>query len=229
AAVVAANDAAATQWRIPMARLTDTQLVILSTASRRDDRGVDLPTNVTGEALRKAVDKLICTGLLDEVRAPMARSWPGDAMRKLDPWRFASPSRASKRSGSRMLLWALLQRQALARLPIGPKSKLCFPKIISERNGGAAQTRLRWLQLPRSVGLPDLETHPCPAPSACGPHCSTPRKKKEFVAGAPRRRPAPGPGTRDVRCQSDAPHTDFATESEARSVDRGCPSPSPGT
>jgi hypothetical protein len=33
------------------ARLTDTQLVILSSASRRNDRGVDLPTNVTGEIL----------------------------------------------------------------------------------------------------------------------------------------------------------------------------------
>src|SRR6266446_892811 len=63
------NDAAPTKWRIPMARLTDTQLVILSTASRRNDRGVDLPANVTGEALRKAVDKLIRTGLLEEVRA----------------------------------------------------------------------------------------------------------------------------------------------------------------
>jgi hypothetical protein len=52
-----------------MARLTDTQLVILSTASRRNDRGVDLPTNVTGEAVRKAVAKLIRTGLLEEVRA----------------------------------------------------------------------------------------------------------------------------------------------------------------
>jgi len=52
-----------------MARFTDTQLVILSTASRRNDRGVDLPTNVTGEALRKAVDKLIRAGLLEEVRA----------------------------------------------------------------------------------------------------------------------------------------------------------------
>ena len=51
-----------------MARLTDIQLVILSTASRRNDRGVDLPTNVTGEAVRKAVDKLIRTGLLEEVR-----------------------------------------------------------------------------------------------------------------------------------------------------------------
>jgi hypothetical protein len=52
-----------------MSRLTDTQLIILSSASQRNDRGVDLPANVTGEALRKAVDKLIRAGLLEEVRA----------------------------------------------------------------------------------------------------------------------------------------------------------------
>src|SRR5215467_9982859 len=50
-------------------RLTDTQRVILSSASQRNDRGVDLPENVTGEALCKAVDKLIRAGLLEEVRA----------------------------------------------------------------------------------------------------------------------------------------------------------------
>jgi hypothetical protein len=44
-----------------MSRLTDTQRIILSSASRRNDRGVDLPANVTGEALRKAVDKLVRT------------------------------------------------------------------------------------------------------------------------------------------------------------------------
>jgi hypothetical protein len=52
-----------------MSRLTDTQLVILSAASQRDDRGVDLPANVKGEAARKAADKLIRAGLLEEVRA----------------------------------------------------------------------------------------------------------------------------------------------------------------
>ena len=52
-----------------MPRLTNTQRTILSSASRRNDRGVDLPANVTGEALRKAVDKLIRAGLLEEVRA----------------------------------------------------------------------------------------------------------------------------------------------------------------
>ena len=44
---------------IPMPKLTDTQLIILSTASQRDDRGVELPANLKGGAARKAVDKLI--------------------------------------------------------------------------------------------------------------------------------------------------------------------------
>jgi len=52
-----------------MSRLTNTQLTILSSASRRNDRGVDLPANVTDEPVRKAVDKLIRAGLLEEVRA----------------------------------------------------------------------------------------------------------------------------------------------------------------
>ena len=52
-----------------MARLTDTHLVILSTASQRDDRGVELPANVKGEAARKLVDKLMRAGLLEEVGA----------------------------------------------------------------------------------------------------------------------------------------------------------------
>ena len=52
-----------------MSRLTDTQRIILSTASQRDDRGVELPANIKGEAARKAVDKLIHAGLLEEVRA----------------------------------------------------------------------------------------------------------------------------------------------------------------
>jgi len=67
--VVAANDAARTQWRIPMARLTDTQLIILSAASQRDDRGVELPANLKGEAARKVVATLIRARLLEEVRS----------------------------------------------------------------------------------------------------------------------------------------------------------------
>jgi Protein of unknown function (DUF3489) len=52
-----------------MARLTDTQLIILSAASKRDDRGVELPAHIKGEAARKVVEKLIRAGLLEEVRA----------------------------------------------------------------------------------------------------------------------------------------------------------------
>jgi hypothetical protein len=52
-----------------MSKLTDTQLVILSAASQRDDRGVKLSANVNGEAARKAADKLIRAGLLEEVGA----------------------------------------------------------------------------------------------------------------------------------------------------------------
>jgi hypothetical protein len=69
AVAVAANDAAPTRWRIPMSKLTDTQLIILSAASQRDDRGVELPANLQGKAARKVVDKLIRAGLLEEVRA----------------------------------------------------------------------------------------------------------------------------------------------------------------
>src|SRR5271166_1863366 len=54
---------------IPMSKLTDTQLVILCAASQRDDRGVELPRHIKGEAARKVVDKLIRAGLLEEVRS----------------------------------------------------------------------------------------------------------------------------------------------------------------
>jgi Protein of unknown function (DUF3489) len=52
-----------------MPKLTDTQLLILSAASQRDDRGVEVPENLQGEASRKAVDKLIRAKLLEKVRA----------------------------------------------------------------------------------------------------------------------------------------------------------------
>ena len=52
-----------------MSKLTDTQRIILSVASQRDDRGVELPPTVKDEVARKAVDKLIRAGLLEEVRA----------------------------------------------------------------------------------------------------------------------------------------------------------------
>jgi uncharacterized protein DUF3489 len=52
-----------------MSKLTDTQLIILSAASQRGDRVVELPANVKGDTARKVVAKLIRAGLLEEVAA----------------------------------------------------------------------------------------------------------------------------------------------------------------
>jgi Protein of unknown function (DUF3489) len=50
-------------------KLTDTQLVTLSAASQREDRGIVLPPNLKGGAAQKLVAKLIALGLVEEVRA----------------------------------------------------------------------------------------------------------------------------------------------------------------
>ena len=52
-----------------MSKLTDTQLVTLSAASQREDRGVVLPPNLKGGAAQKLVAKLIELGLVEEIRA----------------------------------------------------------------------------------------------------------------------------------------------------------------
>jgi hypothetical protein len=50
-------------------KLTDTQLVILSAASQREDRGIVLPPNLKGGAAQKLVAKLIDLGFAEEIRA----------------------------------------------------------------------------------------------------------------------------------------------------------------
>jgi Protein of unknown function (DUF3489) len=52
-----------------MVRLTDSQLVILSAASQREDRGVEPLANVQGKAAGKVVAKLVRAGLLEEIKA----------------------------------------------------------------------------------------------------------------------------------------------------------------
>jgi hypothetical protein len=53
---------------IPM-NLTDTQLVLLSAASLREDGGIQLSSNLKGAAARKVLDKLRTEGLIEEVAA----------------------------------------------------------------------------------------------------------------------------------------------------------------
>jgi hypothetical protein len=47
--------------------LTDTQLVILSAASQREDRGIELSSTLKGAAARKVVGKLLTEGLIEEI------------------------------------------------------------------------------------------------------------------------------------------------------------------
>jgi hypothetical protein len=55
-----------------MAKLSDTQLVILSTACQRDDRLVlPLPDRLKGGAATKVISSLIAKGLVKEVRAKL--------------------------------------------------------------------------------------------------------------------------------------------------------------
>jgi hypothetical protein len=50
-------------------KLTDTQLVILSAASQRDDRAAEGPANLKGGAARNVIAKLLSNGLLEKVPA----------------------------------------------------------------------------------------------------------------------------------------------------------------
>ena len=50
-------------------QFSDTQLVILSKASQREDRAVELPPNLKGGAAQKVVAKLMDNDLVEEVRA----------------------------------------------------------------------------------------------------------------------------------------------------------------
>lgn len=50
-------------------KVTDTQLVLLSRASQRDDGCLEIPENLKGGAVKKVVDKLLRAGLAEEVQA----------------------------------------------------------------------------------------------------------------------------------------------------------------
>jgi hypothetical protein len=52
-----------------MTKLTDTQLAILSSAAKRQDRGVILLERLKGQAARNTVEGLISRGLIKEVKA----------------------------------------------------------------------------------------------------------------------------------------------------------------
>jgi Protein of unknown function (DUF3489) len=50
-------------------KLTDTQLVLLSAASQRDDRALERPSKLTGAAAGKVVAKLLAEGFIEEAQS----------------------------------------------------------------------------------------------------------------------------------------------------------------
>ena len=66
--MVTALSAVTNLTEIPM-KLTDTQFVLLSAASQRQDRGIELARELKGGAAQKFVRKLLSEGLIDEVGA----------------------------------------------------------------------------------------------------------------------------------------------------------------
>src|SRR5215216_3170827 len=68
ASVVTADGAVACRTEDPM-KLSDIQLVVLSAAAQREDRGIALPPKLRGGAAQKFAAKLLREGLVEEVRA----------------------------------------------------------------------------------------------------------------------------------------------------------------
>jgi hypothetical protein len=66
--VVTAQNAVANRMEDPV-KLTDTQLLLLSAASQRDDRALEPPPKLTGGAAGKVMAKLLTEGLVEDVRA----------------------------------------------------------------------------------------------------------------------------------------------------------------
>jgi hypothetical protein len=73
ASVVTAHDAVANRTEVPM-KLTDTQLVVLSAASQRQDGAIELTPNLKAGSAHKVVGRLLSEGLIEEI--PAAGSLP---------------------------------------------------------------------------------------------------------------------------------------------------------
>lgn len=62
-------------------KLTDTHILLLSAASQRDDRLLDLGARLKGSALKTTAEKLLNSGLAEEVPADLDQpSWRSDEM-----------------------------------------------------------------------------------------------------------------------------------------------------
>jgi hypothetical protein len=51
-------------------KLTDMQRVLLSPATKREDRRIVVPANLKGPAARKVIERMISDGVIEECRKP---------------------------------------------------------------------------------------------------------------------------------------------------------------
>jgi hypothetical protein len=79
--------------------LTDTQLVLLSAASRREDGAIVLTPNLKGGAAGKVIGKLLREGLVEEVTA--GASMPVWRRSGAQPSELREPPRLETRTGRR--------------------------------------------------------------------------------------------------------------------------------
>jgi hypothetical protein len=105
-------------------KLTDTQLVLLSAASQREDRAIERPANLKGGAAHKVVGKLLADGMVQEIRAT------GD----LPVWR---------RDDAEGPFALLITKRGLETIQVedGDGSADSGPKVADNRKGAAGRGR----------------------------------------------------------------------------------------
>jgi Protein of unknown function (DUF3489) len=117
---------AVTNRREDSVKLTDTQRVLLSAASRRDDRGLERPCHLVGGAAGKVVAKLLAEGLIEEVQSrgslPIWRS-EEDSSRSLRMTKRGLQAIADERAGDAPTKQPLAPSANRRKSAIGPRKR----------------------------------------------------------------------------------------------------------
>jgi Protein of unknown function (DUF3489) len=120
-------------------KLTDTQLVLLSAASQRDDRVLERPPNLVGGAAGKVVAKLLTEGLIEEI--PSRGS--------LHVWRRNESGARSLRITKKGLQAIRGEDEAIAGTTDKPRTK---PSAPSAKQRNTSHQRREADKPPRSQG-----------------------------------------------------------------------------
>jgi len=168
---------------------------------------------------------------LNGVARPAADAgWPAHVVAKSHARQYPSAdiprsARFGRRASNVGQCNAATDRDVRTPQPTRPRSArrcLSLPKIISGRNGDAAQPGSEWVQWRQIVGWFDARAHPSVMPSVCAPDCNMPHRTPERAASAAHQSSASGPGIRGAEYRSGVPHDHFATAIKVKFVGREC-------